>query len=102
MLYKYGGSAMWAILLYWIVAALLPATGAMRLAWISCTLAALVEFSRLHHSAVEDHFRATLAGRLLLGRYFGFANIAAYFLAILCCATCDHFLQRRRLERNWE
>jgi hypothetical protein len=93
--FKYGGSVLWAIALYWFVATLLPKLTPTALAFLSASLAAVLELSRLFHTPATDAFRLTLAGRLLLGRFFSPKNIAAYWLAIVLAALLDHlFLQR--------
>jgi hypothetical protein len=88
-LFKYGGSALWAIAVYWLLAALLPKLTPTTLGLLAAGIAALVELSRLWHTPATDHFRLTLAGRLLLGRFFSLKNIAAYWLAILFIAALD-------------
>jgi hypothetical protein len=93
--FKYGGSALWAIALYWFLATLLPRFTPTALAVLAAFTAALIEFSRLFHTPATDAFRLTLAGRLLLGRFFSLKNIAAYWLAITLAALLDHlFLPR--------
>lgn len=67
---KYGGSALWAAALYWFLAACLPRVGSFAVAWIAAVTAAALEFSRLWHTPLTDAFRVSLAGRILLGRYF--------------------------------
>ena len=94
--FKYGGSALWAIALYWLIAAWLPRWSAVGLGCLAGVVAAVVEFSRLWHVAVVDAFRLTLAGRLLLGRYFSLMNIAAYWVAIALAALLDWWLVRGR------
>lgn len=86
---KYLGSALWAVALYWLVAALLPRLQPLALSCISGIAATLVEVSRLFPEPHIDAFRLTLAGRLLLGRFFSVKNIAAYLLAIACTAWAD-------------
>jgi hypothetical protein len=93
--YKYGGSALWAIALYWLTAAILPSVKPLHLALIAATLAALLELSRLVHLPALDAFRLTLAGKLLLGRIFSLKNIAAYWSAILTTSLPDHYLSQR-------
>lgn len=93
--YKYGGSALWAVALYWFIAACLPRLRIGSLASIAAAVAAALEFSRLWHVPAMDAFRVTLAGRLLLGRYFSIKNIAAYWLAIAVAALLDQLLLRR-------
>jgi hypothetical protein len=88
-LYKYGGSALWAAMVYWLFAALLPRAPISRVAGYACLFAAVVEFSRLYHAPALDAFRITVAGKLLLGRFFSLWNIVAYWLAIGCAAVVD-------------
>ena len=94
--FKYGGSALWAIALYWLIAVCLPGLTAVGLAFLAASAAAVIEFSRLWSVPTVDAFRLTLAGRLLLGRYFSLKNIAAYWLAIALAALLDRWLLRGR------
>ena len=99
--YKYGGSALWAIALYWLIAAILPRRTPLQLALIASILSAALEFSRLYHLPALDAFRLTLPGKLLLGRIFSPKNIAAYWLAILAATLLDHLaLHRRHISTN--
>jgi len=91
-LYKYGGSFLWAIALYWFIATLLPKLRPRALATISTLAALAVEFSRLVPQPTIDAFRLTLPGQLILGRYFSSKNIAAYLLAIVISALIDRRL----------
>ncbi|MGA8938685.1 MAG: DUF2809 domain-containing protein [Acidobacteriaceae bacterium] len=93
--FKYGGSVLWAMALYWLAAMLMPRMSNGRLATICAAAAAALEFSRLWHLAALDAFRVTLAGRMLLGRYFAFKNIAAYWVAIGFAALVDQWMVRR-------
>jgi hypothetical protein len=96
-LYKYLGSTLWAIALYWFLATLLPKLRPRALATIALLVATLLELSRLIPIAPIDAFRETFAGKILLGRYFSLKNIAAYLLAIALAATFDHlFLPRHQ------
>jgi Protein of unknown function (DUF2809) len=94
-LYKYLGSALWAIALYWFLAALLPKLRPQALAALATIIATLLELSRLIPIAPIDAFRLTFAGKILLGRYFSLKNIAAYLLAIALAATLDLYLTGR-------
>ena len=89
-LYKYLGSILWAVALYWFLATLLPKLRPPALATLAIIIATLLELSRLVPIAPIDAFRLTLAGKILLGRYFSLKNIAAYILAITLTATFDH------------
>jgi len=90
-LFKYGGSVLWAIALYWFLAALLPKLRPLVLGILAAATATLLECSRLAPIPVVDAFRLTLAGKILLGRYFSLKDIAAYWIAILTTALFDHF-----------
>ena len=92
ILYKYLGSALWAVALYWFLAALFSKLRSRVVATLAITTATLLELSRLVPIAPIDAFRLTFAGKILLGRYFSIKNIAAYILAITLTATLDSFL----------
>jgi hypothetical protein len=87
--WKYGGSVLWTVALYWTAAALLPRLRPASVALLSAVLSMLVEFSRLVNLAPLNAFRATLAGKLFLGRYFSVKNIAAYWVAIAVLLVMD-------------
>ena len=86
---KYGGSMLWALMIYWIVSALLPSLRLPIIAFISAAITAAVEFFKLNHSPALDAFRLTTPGILLLGRVFSAWDILAYWLAIWIGAFVD-------------
>jgi hypothetical protein len=90
LIVKYGGSMLWALMIYWIVSALLPSLRLLVIAIISAALTTAVEFFKLHHSPAIDAFRLTIPGILLLGRVFSAWDILAYWLAILIGLLIDH------------
>jgi hypothetical protein len=92
---KYGGSMMWAAMIYWIFAAMRPAASSEGIALNASLFAVAVEFFKLYHAPVLDAFRRTLAGTLLLGRFFSWWDIAAYLVAIALTAALDRHLIRR-------
>jgi hypothetical protein len=94
-LYKYLGSILWAVALYWFLATLLPKLRPQAIAALAITIATLLELSRLVPIAPIDAFRLTFAGKILLGRYFSIKNIAAYILAIALTAMLDNSLVTR-------
>ncbi len=89
MLYKYGGSVLWALMVYLFAAAVFPGWRVGQVAILACGIAAAVECFRLVHAPALDAFRITLAGRLLLGRFFSIADIVAYWLAIAFASVVD-------------
>lgn len=94
---KYGGSTLWALMIYWIVSTLLPSWRLTAVALLTGVLAMAVEFVKLYHSPGLDAFRLTLPGILLLGRFFSGRDIAAYWLAIVAGAFVDQRIRRHPL-----
>jgi len=94
---KYGGSTLWALMVYWIVSTLLPSWRLPAVALLTGVLATAVEFVKLYHSPGLDAFRLTLPGVLLLGRFFSVWDIVAYWLAIVAGALVDQRIRRRPL-----
>ncbi len=91
---KYGGSVLWAVMIYWIVSTLLPRWRVATAALMAGSLATSVEFLKLYHAPWLDSFRITLPGVLLLGRFFSVRNIVAYWLAITLGAVLDRCIRR--------
>ncbi len=87
---------LWAMAVYWFIAMLLPRLRPMSLAIVASAIALITEFSRLVPEPHIDAFRLTLAGRLLLGRYFAWANILAYLIAIAITALADRQFSSRK------
>lgn len=92
---KYGGSMLWALLIYWLVSTGLPRWPAHRAALLAAAIAASVEFFKLYRSPQIDAFRGTLPGILILGRYFSLWDILAYWIAIALGAWADPRLRPR-------
>jgi hypothetical protein len=91
---KYGGSMLWAVMIYWVVSAALARWRLPVVAMISGVIATAVEFFKLYHSPGMDAFRLTLPGMILLGRYFSMRDIAAYWVAIGLAAWVDEGIRR--------
>jgi Protein of unknown function (DUF2809) len=94
---KYGGSVLWAVMVYLLFAAFLPDRKPVFIAVVAAIFAALVELLRLYHSPGLDAFRLTLAGALLLGRVFSPWHFVAYWTAIASAAVVDRTVIRPRL-----
>lgn len=94
-LVKYGGSALWAAMIYWIVTALRPRCTLARAALASAAIAAATETFKLVSTPGLDAFRLTLAGRLLLGRVFAIEDFLAYGLGIAGALALDRSIRGR-------
>jgi uncharacterized protein DUF2809 len=86
---KYGGSILWAAMVFFLVALARPASSRRQIAAIAAVIAVAIELFRLIHTPWLDAFRLTLAGALLLGRIFSPWDILAYGIGILLGALLD-------------
>lgn len=93
---KYGGSALWAVMIYWVCSTAFPSWRPLGSTLASGFLATAVEFLKLYDPPWLDAFRSTLAGILLLGRIFNPWDIAVYWTAISLAAILDVSLRSRR------
>jgi hypothetical protein len=90
---KYGGSALWAMMIYWMSSSVLPSWRAEYIGLLSGVVATSVEFFKLYHAPVLEAFRHTIAGVLILGHVFSFKDIAVYWIAIAIAAGLDRSLR---------
>jgi hypothetical protein len=96
---KYGGSFLWAAAVYWLIATLLPRVQPLHLGVIAAVVATCVEFFKRVQTPGLNAFRDTFAGKVLLGRYFSYTDIAVYFVAIVCAAWIDGRIVASRRHR---
>jgi hypothetical protein len=97
---KYGGSLLWATMVFLLVGVLLPRLSRTQIAAIAVAIAIVVEFSRLVHAPWLDAFRLTAAGALLLGRIFSLWNIVAYMIGIALGVWLDRLMEMRRADKG--
>jgi hypothetical protein len=93
---KYGGSTMWALMIYWVVSALLPCWRIQSAVLLAGAIATAIEFLKLCHAPALEAFRLTLPGIVILGRIFSFRDILAYWLAILAGGLLDRAMRKPR------
>jgi Protein of unknown function (DUF2809) len=86
---KYGGSMLWAVMIYWIASTALARWRLAVVGLVAGAIATGVEFFKLYHSPGMDGFRMTLPGMILLGRTFSVRDIVAYWVAIGIAAWLD-------------
>jgi hypothetical protein len=75
---KYGGDALWALLVFYGFGLPLNRITTLRLAVISLCFAWTVEFSQLYHAPWIDSIRAMPIGHLVLGSTFNSPDLLAY------------------------
>jgi Protein of unknown function (DUF2809) len=86
---KYGGSLLWATMVFFLVAMAASRSSRPSIALISAAIAVGVELFRLIHAPWLDAFRLTLPGALLLGRIFSAWNMLAYGVGIVFAVGLD-------------
>ncbi len=86
---KYGGSLLWAAMVFFLVAMAASHSSRLNIALISAAIAVGVELFRLVHAPWLDAFRLTLPGALLLGRIFSLWNMLAYGVGIIFAVGLD-------------
>jgi hypothetical protein len=97
---RYGGDALWAGTVLWLVALLRPAMRTTRVALTALTIALLVECSQLYHAPWIDTIRATQPGSLILGQGFLWSDLVSYTVGVTLMAVLDGWLTRRLPRRE--
>lgn len=75
---KYGGSALWAAMYFFVFALLLRARPREQALYVAALACALIECLKLVHNPALDVFRMTSVGAWTLGRVFSGWNFLAY------------------------
>jgi fatty acid desaturase len=88
---KYAGAMLWGAMVCAGVRTIQPRASQSASLAAAAVLAATVEASRLFHQPDLDAFRATLAGRLSLGRIFSLWNVVAYLVGIVALVLAETY-----------
>jgi fatty acid desaturase len=92
----YGGDALWAAAVFWLLAVLLPRARTAALAGAAAVIALAIEVSQLYHAPWIDAVRATRPGGLALGHGFLWSDLVCYAAGIALAALIDVALRRAR------
>ncbi|MBL9161987.1 MAG: DUF2809 domain-containing protein [Planctomycetaceae bacterium] len=85
----YAGDALWAAMVFWIAALLLPRTSTRTLASAALGISVAVELSQLYHAPWIDDLRASRLGALALGHGFLRSDLVCYAAGVLAAAMVD-------------
>jgi hypothetical protein len=96
--HKYGGDALWALLMFLGFRCVLIRASILRVTLVSLTFCFAVEFSQLYHAPWIDSIRATRLGTLALGSTFNAPDLIAYAVGITFGGALE-MLRQRRLRR---
>lgn len=91
---RYGGDALWAGMVFWLVVLLRPRIATQRAALIALGFSLSVELSQLYHAPWIDAIRATRFGGLALGQGFLWTDLVSYATGVAIMAALDHLLSR--------
>jgi len=90
--FKYGGDALWALVVFLGCGFLLRRTSTLRIALIALAVSWSVEVFQLYQAPWIEAVRATVFGRLVLGSTFNWPDLLAYAFGILAGALAErHF-----------
>ena len=93
---KYPGDALWAQMVYWLLALWVPGAAAIKLALGSLLVSYADELSQLYQAPWIQQIRATTVGHLVLGSHFSWLDVASYTVGIGILAPMDAWLHRPR------
>ena len=99
-LHKYGGDALWALLMFLGFRGVLIRTSILRVTLVSLAFCFAVEFSQLYHAPWIDSVRNTRLGALTLGSTFNAPDLLAYAAAIAFGVVIETVRQRRTQSRD--
>ncbi len=97
---KYGGLALWAAMIFFIVALMLRSRPEKQILFIAALVCALVEVSKLDHTPALDIFRLTAVGAWLLGRVFSGWNFLAYAAGLAFAWGLDRAFEGRLVKKS--
>jgi hypothetical protein len=97
---KYGGSALWAAMFFFVVALLLRARPRSQVLYIAALICVLIECVKLVHTPALDVFRLTAAGAWTLGRVFSPWNFLAYGVGLALAFGLDRLFESKKSGRR--
>lgn len=90
------GDALWAMLVYWLLAWLWPRQAERRIAVGALLISYAVEVSQLFHPEWLEAIRRTTLGGLVLGWGFAWGDLVAYAVGVAVCYLLEIFLRTKR------
>jgi hypothetical protein len=97
---KYGGDALWALVVFLGFGLLFHRLSTLRLALLSLCLAWSIELLQLYHAPWLDLIRSSRLGHLVLGSTFNTPDLAAYALGITIGAIVELLVRSTNAPRS--
>lgn len=76
------GDALWAMMIFWLIGAVVPDVSAVTRGVVALGVCFLVETSQAYHLEFLDRLRQSRVGHLFLGSDFDFRDLVAYAMGI--------------------
>jgi hypothetical protein len=92
---EYAGDTLWAAMVFFGLALLLPKRSTCALAVSALAVAFAVEFSQLYHVPWLDAIRSTWLGALVLGQGFLWSDLVCYTVGVAAAVMVDKTLPSR-------
>jgi hypothetical protein len=92
LLGKYPGDALWALMVYWIIAWLTPNAPIKKVAVLALLISYADEFTQLYQAPWINAIRSTTLGHLILGSTFSWLDMLAYTIGVAIGATTEYFV----------
>lgn len=92
----YVGDALYAVLIYWLVAFVRPSLPTIRRAGLAWGICALIEASQAVHPAWLDALRAHRVVALVLGRGFLLSDLFCYAAGVIAAVAIERAATRAR------
>lgn len=83
------GDALWAMMIVWLIGALVPSRPIAVRAGLALVICWMVEASQAYHSQFLDSLRQTTIGALVLGTGFDLRDFASYALGVATAAGLE-------------
>ena len=92
---KYPGDALYAVMVYWLVALARPRDGIARTGAVALAICFAIEFQQLWQPPWLQAIRATTIGQLVLGSHFNALDLLAYTIGVLAAMAIEAFALAR-------
>jgi hypothetical protein len=97
---RFGGDALWAVMVLWIAALVWRGASTQRLALSALAIAYAVEISQLYRAPWIEAVRATRGGALMLGQGFLWSDLVSYVVGVALAAGLDVRIVRSQWSRT--
>lgn len=96
---EYGGDALWAMLVYWLLAFIWPRVSPARLAFGALAISVCDELSQMIDWPWLAALRNTRLGALVLGQGFLWSDLVCYSVGIAAAFAIDVAMRRSAVQR---